>query len=551
MDTDYSNLFSRPAPQQSGSAKKTARMPTPSAPPNATAAGAEPLNTPTQQPHRAPADGTGAEHTNAHDDVPASSNLMSLPFRDGPVTANTQVQSDQANSGILRSDVYLSARKLLANTEEHDAHQCSPISLAADATVAHSHFSELLTRLVSDISAGGHDDLLSEVMLPGLAHLVGLIEETCSTPTKATHSTTGRTTASPDTTTFTFRSHPASSSAFSTPVPIATPNPADTVQEITSTTANPKTFTLAFRSHQNDASASSTLISSAISQPFQFPSLPHDVKIRVLSFVPESDVALNFRLVCHEFCDLVDGNELHITNLTAERECSRLQSQIDVRKQMMPRNLTDFVFDASRWVQLRGFCPSDPKVTINSFTAWRLSADGNRDMQMRGYNVQPRDLSMWGILTTNLLRLQLDLQRDEDALGERLIATLQDYAVPSSAACNTDTLLEYQRLCFMLWDHPVSEPFFSGEQHDHSDGEKGTFPELRLSTASYRHLPRSRRSLDPDFPTHDVQELGLPELKDKTFFYYFGEEVDRDVFERLYPLTPLKRASLLKKVKLF
>jgi hypothetical protein len=44
--------------------------------------------------------------------------------------------------------------------------------------------------------------------------------------------------------------------------------------------------------------------------------------------------------------------------------------------------------------------------------------------------------------------------------------------------------------------------------------------------------------------------LGLPELQDKKFFYYFGEDVGRDVFERMYPLTPLKRASLLKKVKL-
>jgi hypothetical protein len=267
--------------------------------------------------------------------------------------------------------------------------------------------------------------------------------------------------------------------------------------------------------------------------------------------VPETDVALNCRLVCREFRDLVDRNEPQIAQLMAEREHSRLQSQIDMRRQMMPRNLTAFAFDACHWVQLRGFCPSDPKVTIDSFTAWRLSPDGNRDMLVRGRQVMPRDLVMWGVLTTNLLRLQLDLHKDVDALGEKLVQTLQDYAVPSGAACNTATLLEYQRLCFMIWNHTVSEPFFIGQEHDHADGERGTFPDLRLSPAWYNHPARGGRSLEPDFMPQDVQELGLPELKDKKFFYYFGEDVPEDVFEQLSPLTPLKRVSLLKIVQLF
>jgi hypothetical protein len=108
---------------------------------------------------------------------------MSLPFHGGPPTAKTQIQSKQADSGIIHSEIYLSTRKLLATTKELDARQCSPKPVAADAAVTHSHFSELLTRLVTDISAGGHDDLLQEVMLPGLAHLVSLIEKTCSNPT--------------------------------------------------------------------------------------------------------------------------------------------------------------------------------------------------------------------------------------------------------------------------------------------------------------------------------------------------------------------------------
>jgi hypothetical protein len=309
-------------------------------------------------------------------------------------------------------------------------------------------------------------------------------------------------------------------------------------------------MTLAFRSHPVKSSTSSPPISISTAQPFRLFSLPHDVKVRALSFVPEANIALNCRLVCREFRDLVDGNEVQIVQLIAEREHFRLQSQINMRRQMAPRNLTDFVFDASRWVRLRGFFPSNPRVTIDSFTDWRLSPDGNRDLLMQGREVMPRDLAIWGSLTTNLLRLQLDLHRDVDALGMKLMDTLQDYAIPSGAFCTTATLLEYQRLCFMIWDCPVSEPFFSGEEHGHANGERGTFPELRLSAASYRHHALGRRSLKPQFPLQDVQELGLPELKDKKFFYYFGEDVGHDVFEKLAPLTPLKRASLLKMVEL-
>lgn len=548
MDTDDSSTLSRPRPQKSGSVKKTARMPTPSAPPNATAIGAEPQTTPTQQPDSAMPGGIDAEHTTTHAKLPASSNHMALPFPGGPVAVNTAIQSNQANSDILHSDAYLSARNLLVATQEPDARQCSP---AANATVTHSHFSELLTRAMSDISAGGHDNLLPAVILPGLAHLVDLIKETCSTPTptKATHSATESTTTSLDTTTFAFRSHPAKSSAFSAPVSAATPKSTDAVQEITAPAANPKTFTLAFRSQSINSSAFSTPVSSSTAQPFPFLSLPLDVQIRTLSFVPETNVALNCRLVCREFCNLVDGNETHIAQLVAERELSRLRYQINLRKQMMSSNLTDFVLDAALWVQLRGFCPEKTNITIDSFTSWRYSPNRHYAMLEKGIQARPHDLPVWDILTENLLRLQLDLHRDVGATGEKQVATLQGYVVPPSADCSQATLLEYQRLCFMIWEQPVSEPFFNGQEHDHAYGEMGTFPELRLSTASYGYL--GLKSLQPAFPAHKVQELGLPEVRDPKFFYYFENGVGRDVFERLTPLTPLKRASLLKMVKLF
>ena len=154
----------------------------------------------------------------------------------------------------------------------------------------------------------------------------------------------------------------------------------------------------------------------------------------------------------------------------AERERSRLGSQINLRKQMVPSDLTDFVFDASLWVQLRGFCPEDPSITIDSFTTWRLSPGAYRGMVREGIMIEPHDLAMWETLTKHLLRLELELREDVELFGEKQVVTLRDYVVPLGANCDTATLLQYQRLCFMICDHPASEPFFNGQEHSHLGG---------------------------------------------------------------------------------
>jgi hypothetical protein len=67
------------------------------------------------------------------------------------------------------------------------------------------------------------------------------------------------------------------------------------------------------------------------------------------------------------------------------------------------------------------------------------------------------------------------------------------------AACATATLIEYQRLCFVIWDHSISEPFFNGKRYSHLLGERGTFPKLLLTSAPYHDgvqdvvLPRKFR----------------------------------------------------------
>lgn len=405
MDADDSYPLDRPPPQQSGSVKKTARMSTSSsAQSDDTAFGAASLNQPAQQPHRTVVD---AKQAPEHAGVSATSTQIIMPVRGGPPTASIQTQSNQVAGDILESDVYLSARKLLAVDRNSGKDSSLNASGALDATVAHSHFAELLDCLKSQISAGGHDDLLSDVMLPGLVHLVSLIEQTRYTASKATNLPTASTAPSAGTTTLAFRAHPAKSSAASpSSVSAATSTPEDTA---TTPTVSLETTTLALRSYPINPSAFPTPVLTSTAQPFQFPSLPHDVKVRILSFVPETDVALNCRLVCREFRDLINGNELQIAQLVAEREHSKLQSQIDMRRQIMPTSLTDFVFDAGLWVQWRGFCPANSDITLDSFTAWRLSPNRHQDMFSQGIQVQPHNLVMWGILTDNLLRLQLDL----------------------------------------------------------------------------------------------------------------------------------------------
>lgn len=264
-------------------------------------------------------------------------------------------------------------------------------------------------------------------------------------------------------------------------------------------------------------------------------------------------MALSCRLVCRELHDFINMYEPQIAHLTAVGERARLRSQIKTRREMVPSSLTDFALKAASWTKRRGLCPEEPSITIDSFTAWRLSDSAYRDMVKRGVEVEPGDLVTWGTLTTFLLRLQLDLQEDVDDRGERKISTLRHYAFPARAACDTATLLEYQRLCFMIWDRSVSDPFFSGQQHSSLRGEQGTFPKLLL-TATSCHNGTRENMLRPKFARTDVRELRLPRLEDEKFFYYFEGRTHRDigfVNRRMERPTPLKRASLLRMVGLF
>jgi hypothetical protein len=105
----------------------------------------------------------------------------------------------------------------------------------------------------------------------------------------------------------------------------------------------------------------------------------------------------------------------------------------------------------------------------------------------------------------------------------------------------------------MIWDRPVSEPFFSGREHGHLYGERSTFPKLLLTAASYHDGTREVK-LRSRFQREDIHELRLPELEDNKFFYYFegGSWSDvKHINRRLDQLTPLSRASLLKMLKLF
>jgi hypothetical protein len=298
--------------------------------------------------------------------------MAALPFRDCPSTASTQTQSSQTDD-IFHSDAYLSARKFLDTARELKARASSTESVVADAAIIQSRFADLLARLTSDISASGRYDFLSDVMLPRLAHLVTLIEEIhcISTSSNITHSTTASTTTSLRTTNLAFRPHSAESPASPASVSVETIQTADAT---TVPTASTSTTALAFRSHPANLFSSSTPVSNSILQTFRFSSLPPESKVIILFHVPEKGVALNRRLFCRELRDLINSNEPHIAELTAEREYARTRSQISMRTQVVPSNLTDLVSHARLWIRLRGFCPDEPSIAID----FSKTGDSNR-----------------------------------------------------------------------------------------------------------------------------------------------------------------------------
>ena len=166
--------------------------------------------------------------------------------------------------------MYLSARKLLSKARQFKTHLNATGPVATNAIPVHSHFSKLLARLMSQISDEVHDALLAEVMLPGLAHLVILIEKSCSATSTATQSNIESAAAGQKTTALTFRSLPAKPSASSVPVSTATSTTTCTSHESTAPAAISRTMTLALRSHPICSSAPSTPASTPTARPFSF-----------------------------------------------------------------------------------------------------------------------------------------------------------------------------------------------------------------------------------------------------------------------------------------
>ena len=227
-------------------------------------------------------------------------------------------------------------------------------------------------------------------------------------------------------------------------------------------------------------------------------------------------MALSCRLIYRESRDFVNMFEPQIAALAAVSECARVRFQIRTRREMFPSSLTDFVRKAALWVKLRGFCPEEPSIAINSFTTWRRTDSAYRNMVKRDIEVQPHDLVTWGTFTIFLWNLQLDLQEDVKAIVGRQMSTLQHCAFPARAVCDTATLLEYQRLCLMIWDRSISMPFFSAVDNTSMCAmcatNWDTFPKLLLTAASYHDGTRelTRR---PMFNLTDVHVARIETTK--------------------------------------
>ena len=291
---DLEHPSGRPRPQMSGSPTKINNMQTTTAQSDATTGGVGSFDTPPEkESRRATANNIGAEQPSTQARLSGGSNMMALPFRNASSTAGTPMQSSQTDD-ILHSDAYLSARKLLNTARGTKAHANPIESVVADAAVTHSCFAELLTCLMSHISAGGRDSSLPDVLLGGLRHLVTCIEETRSA---TVHSTPASTVTSLETTTLAIRPRPAKSSAPSAFVSTKTMRSTDATK---APTENVRTTTLPIRSHPANRVSLLSPVSTPAAQTFRFSSLTLEAKIRTLSFVPARDVALNCRLVFAE-----------------------------------------------------------------------------------------------------------------------------------------------------------------------------------------------------------------------------------------------------------
>lgn len=176
--------------------------------------------------------------------------------------------------------------------------------------------------------------------------------------------------------------------------------------------------TLAFRPHPVATSASSSRFSRAVAtQSSQFLSLPAELKVHTLSFLP-AQVASTCRAVCQDLWKFINGNQDHSTQMILKRNQSRLMYTVQsIGSNAQPTYFLSFLVGFNGWIERRGIVLREPKSTLKMFSDWVCHTFGHSDQkkinQVRGQT--GRFVGLFKLL----IRLQLALDDEVRLYGSK------------------------------------------------------------------------------------------------------------------------------------
>lgn len=315
----------------------------------------------------------------------------------------------------------------------------------------------------------------------------------------------------------------------------------------------PTSMTLAFRLHPVAKSASTSRFSRGVAtQSSQFLSLPDELKVRTLSFLPAQEVASTCRAVCQGLREFIDGNQDRIARVIFKRNQTRLQvasEKISNSPFCMPnaRDETFYGFMNSFliWIERRGVVLSRPKSTLKMFRDWvcRSNAYQNTKHQrvVNGHSAQ------YNAFIRFLIELQNSFDQDLRNGKCKSLKRLEHFYTRGALHMKLHHD-QYKDLCKQIYDETSGESCFPGRIHKSAKAELAAFPKLRLTDA---RSPRTDGTLHSVCRSGDVAKLQLPQLSDTIFFYYVEEEWCCEALTTQLPLVPLKRAAILERVKIF
>jgi hypothetical protein len=302
-----------------------------------------------------------------------------------------------------------------------------------------------------------------------------------------------------------------------------------------------RSLALALGPNQAIPSASLTPISNNVAtQSFNFLELPAEFKAHVLSFLPAQEIASTCRAVCPELRDFINRNESHIARLNIMHTHADLQYRINNLTQMKPHDFDSFVSCIRYWVAQRGFARYVKKSAYKPLDDWIILVSGDQDGQQR------RTRYRWRSLNRRLVLLQQDIICNPATNHASILHQAKQRAKQDEV-----DYAQYTVLCELVAQQALSQPFFNYKDFEWNKRDlHETYPTFRLSRVSLG-TGRDSYVLDPSCPLDSVAQLALPPLPAASFCYYVEEEWCREALDTGGVLSPLRKAALLEKVKIF